>query len=88
MRVAVYNQMFGLNGRSFLSNVIGHYFVHWQKDPKKVLARTDLNKNLELIKKSKAELLGICEIYEGQEKEIIERLKTFGYKYFYFGSTW
>ena len=85
MRVAVYNQMFGLNGRNFLSNVAGHYFVHWQKDPKKVLVRTNVGENLDLIKKSNADLLGVCEIYEGQEEKIVERLKTQGYKYFYFG---
>ena len=85
MRVAVYNQMFGLNGKSFLGNFIGHYFVHFQKHAKKVNKLTNLKKTLEIIKKSKAEIIGICEIYEGQEDEICKGLKELGYKYFYFG---
>lgn len=85
MRVAVYNQMFGLNGRSFWKNVVGHWAVHYQKDEKKVFARTDLVENIILIKKSNADLIGICEIYEGQENELSKGLNKLGYKYLYFG---
>lgn len=85
MRVAVYNQMFGLDGRSFLGNVIGHYYVHWQKNPKKVFSRAKLEKTFEIARKSKADIIGVCEIYEGTEKEIVKGLKRMGYKYFYFG---
>ncbi len=85
MRVAVYNQMFGLNGKSFLSNVMGHYFVHWQKHPEKVHRRTDLDETIKIVERSKADLLGLCEIYEGQEEEICQGLQGLGYKYFYFG---
>lgn len=85
MRVAVYNQMFGLNGRSFFSSMGGHYFVHFQKDPKKVEKFVNLNETLEIVGKSKADILGICEISEGQEKDICKGLRKLGYKYFYFG---
>jgi endonuclease/exonuclease/phosphatase family metal-dependent hydrolase len=85
MRIAVYNQMFGLNGNSFFSTLAGHYFVHFQKDQEKVFARVDLGKNIRLVERSNADMVGICEIYEGQEDEISERLKRLGYKYFYFG---
>jgi len=85
MRVAVYNQMFGLDGRSFLKNVIGHYYVHYQKDSGKVLSRICLDETLNLVKNSNADVLGLCEIYEGTEKKIEEKLRSFGYKYIYFG---
>lgn len=85
MRVALYNQMFGLNGRSLISNILGHYFVHWQKNPKRVFSRIDLDEGIKIVKESNADLLGICEIYEGQEEKIVEELKKLGYKYFYFG---
>ena len=85
MRVAVYNQMFGLDGRSLLSNVLGHYYIHYQKNPEKVFPRTNLNSTFEIIMKSESDIAGICEVYEGQENEIMQGLKKLGYKYFYFG---
>jgi len=85
MRVAVYNQMFGLDGRSLFPNVLGHYFLHYQKDPKKVFSRTSLSSTFEIIEKSEADIIGLCEVYEGQENEIKKGLKKLGYKYFYFG---
>lgn len=85
MRVAVYNQMFGLDGRSFLKNILGHYYIHYQKDSGKVLSRINLKENLDLIERSDADIIGICEIYEGTENKIVEKLREFGYKYIYFG---
>lgn len=85
MRVAVYNQMFGLDGRSFFKNVIGHYCVHYQKNPGKVFSRANLNSTLEVIRGSEADIVGICEVYEGQENEIMQGLKRLGYRYIYFG---
>ena len=85
MRVAIYNQMFGLDGRSFFKNLIGHYYVHFQKNSEKAFKKMDLDKTFEIIKNAKADILGICEIYEGTEKEIIKGLKKLGYEYFYFG---
>ena len=77
--------MFGLNGRSLFSNILGHYYIHYQKNPEKVFSRTNLNSTFEIIKKSEADFIGICEVYEGQENEIQQGLKKLGYKYFYFG---
>jgi len=77
--------MFGLNGRSFFGSLVGHYFVHFQKDPKKVEKRVDLKKTLEVVGKCGADILGICEISEDQEKELCKGLRKLGYKYFYFG---
>lgn len=85
MRVAVYNQMFGLDGRSLWKNVLGHYYLHYQGNPNKVLSRINLLKNLELIRKSNADIVGICEIYEGTEHKIKTELKRLGYNYIYFG---
>ncbi len=77
--------MFGLDGRSLFSNVIGHYYLHYQKHPEKVFSRANLNHTFGIIGKSKADIIGLCEIYEGQENEIIKGLKKQGYNYFYFG---
>lgn len=85
MRIGVYNQMFGLNGRSFLETVYGHYLVHFQNDSSNIWKRTDLSKTVEIIKKSRADVIGICEILQGQEKELARKLKKIGYKWIYFG---
>jgi len=85
MRVAIYNQMFGLNGRSFWGNLIGHWAVHCQSDPEQVWKRVSLRATIQTVKKVKADILGLIEILEGQEKEVVKGLKKLGYKYFYFG---
>ena len=85
MRVAIYNQMFALNGNSFWKTVIGHWAVHYQKNPKKIWKRTDISKTLDIISKSRAEIIGIVEVLEGQEKELINGLRGLEYKYFYLG---
>lgn len=85
MRVAVYNQMFGLNGRSFFGNIIGHFLVHWTGYPKIVMNRANLEDTINILKKADADIIGICEIFEGQEKEIEMKLRKIGYKYFYYG---
>ncbi len=85
MRIAFYNQMFGLNGKSFWSNIKGHYYVHFQSNPEKVWERVDLQGTIKTVSKSHADILGIIEVLEGQEKEIVKKLKKLGYNYFYFG---
>ena len=85
MRIAVYNQMFGLAGSRFFGNVVGHYYIHFQKNPKEVFLRMDLSKTIKTVKKAGADIIGICEIYEGAEKRLVRGLKKIGYKYFYFG---
>ena|GEM_PF-3425176 len=77
--------MFGLKGRSFFGNVMGHYFVHFQKKPERVGKIVSLNETFEVVEKSGVDVVGICEIYEGQENEIIFGLEKLGYRYFYFG---
>ena len=85
MRVALYNQMFGLNGRSFWKNIIGHWAVHYQRDPERIWRRADISKTIDIIQKSKAEIIGIVEVLEGQEKELKKGLREKGYNFFYLG---
>ena len=85
MRVAVYNQMFGLDGRSFWGNLLGHWAVHYQKNPLKIWKRANLSETFKVVKKIDADVQGVIEVLEGQEKEIIRGLKKLGYRYFYFG---
>ena len=85
MKVSVYNQMFGLNGRSLFSYLIGHWAVHYQKHPQRIWKRTDIGKTLKIVEKSNADVIGICEVLEGQEKFLEDGLKKLGYKYVYFG---
>ena len=85
MRVAIYNQMFGLDGRSFWGNVLGHWMVHYQASPDRVWERTNLESTFSVVKKIGADVQGIIEILEGQEDEVIGGLRRLGYKYFYFG---
>ena len=76
--------MFGLNGRSFLSNIAGHWAVHYQGDVEKVWKRVDLKETLKTVKRSRADVIGICEVLEGEEKELKRGLKILGYNYIYF----
>ena len=85
MRIALYNQMFGLNGNSFWGNLIGHWAVHFQGNPEKVWKRADIFRTISLVKKVRADVIGLCEIYEGKEEEICKELRKLGYNYFYFG---
>lgn len=85
MRVVLYNQMFGLNGKSFLTNIIGHWAVHYQADPKKIWMRVNISNTINTLLQSNADIFGIVEVLEGQEEEIKEKLKKKGYNYFYLG---
>jgi len=68
MRVAFYNQMFGLNGRSLISYLVGHWAVHFQGSIKKAWKRVNVDRTVDLIKKSKADIIGIAEVLEGRER--------------------
>ena len=83
MRLAIYNHMFALNGNSFWQTVIGHWAVHYQADPGRIWSRADIDKTVETIKKSNADIIGVVEVLEGQEEELKKKLKKIGYKYFY-----
>jgi endonuclease/exonuclease/phosphatase family metal-dependent hydrolase len=84
MRVAVYNQMFGLDGRSFYSNIIGHWAIHFQSNLNRIIKRIDLKRTTEIIKRSNADIIGICEVLEGQHEEFKTMLGNLGYKWVYF----
>jgi len=85
MRIAIYNQMFGLNGKSFWANLIGHWTVHYQTNPEKIWKKVNLEKTVEIIKKSKADIAGIIEVLEGQEEKLKEGLRKEGYNFFLLG---
>ena len=72
MRIAIYNQMFGLDGRSLLSNVLGHWAVHFQKDVRRINNKVELLETKNILEESDADICGVCEILEGQEKRISE----------------
>lgn len=86
MRVAVYNQMFGFNGRDLVSALKGTIRVHYSTDPEKVCSKANIGKTIEVVAASKADVIGICEILEGQEEELKQKLSSLGYKYIYFES--
>jgi endonuclease/exonuclease/phosphatase family metal-dependent hydrolase len=84
MRFAVYNQMFGLDGRSFWGSVVGHWAVHYQSRKDRIKRRVDLNATLKLIGRSRADVVGICEVLEGQEDFLEKGLNMMGYRYVFF----
>ena len=86
MRVAIYNSMYSLNGKSFWSSIVGHWAVHYQCSVKEIWKRTDINRTIEILKKSNADIVGICEILEGQEEELKKKLRAIGYGYIFFGN--
>ena len=85
MRVAFYNQMFGLNGRSFFSSVFGHLAVHTGILGDFVERKVNLKKTVEIVKRSGADIVGVCEILQGQEEELERGLRKAGFRYFHFG---
>ena len=85
MRIAFYNQMFGMNGKSFFSNLLGHWAVHYQSKRERVYSKTNLERTIKIIRKANVDIVGVCEVLEGQEKELKEDLEKLGYKMVYFG---
>lgn len=85
MRVALYNQMFGMNGNSVFSNVLSHWAVHFQKNVGKIHKKAKLMPTIKIIKKSKADIIGICEVLEGQEEKLEKELEKIGYSCCFFG---
>ena len=85
MKVALYNQMFGICGTNLLSNALGHLAVHFQTNPQKAYRRANLSKTIQTINESKSDIVGICEVLEGQEEELRDGLEKIGYKYCFFG---
>lgn len=85
MRVAIYNQMFGLDGRSLLSNLLGHWAIHFQSNIKRIHDRVNFDRTINIIKKSNADIIGICEVLEGQHEYFKELLNKIGYRWVFFG---
>ena len=85
MRVAVYNQMFAMNGRSLFAEIFGSWLVHFQNNKDKIWEKIDINQTIDIIRKSRADIVGICEVLEGQEKELQQKLRKIGYKWIFFG---
>jgi len=84
MRVALYNQMFGMNGKNLFSFLLAHYRVHFYNTKTKVVKGVYLDKTIETIKKADADIIGITEILEGQEIRLKKMLNKLGYKYIFF----
>jgi len=84
MRVAVYNQMFGMNGQNLFSLLKGHWLVHFQRFRRERNVKANLEKTVEILKESNADVVGISEVLEGQEEKLTERLKRLGYDYVFF----
>lgn len=84
MRVALYNQFFGINGRSLPSTLFGYLALYHTKSPNLVHILADLNNTVETINSINADIVGFCEVLESQEEELELRFKNNGY-YIYFG---
>lgn len=84
MRVASFNQMYALNGKSAISNILSHYTINLQGDDDKIKKKTEIGRTVKIIKKSKADIIGIMEILDGQEEELKKKLGEIGYNYIYF----
>lgn len=78
--------MYSLNGKSFLGNIIGHWAVHYQDNANQIWKRADIKRTIEIIKKSNADIIGVCEVIAGQEKELEKKLHELGYAHVFFGN--
>lgn len=77
--------MFGLNGQSFIDNLRGHFNIHYKKEPSLLSKITDVSKTIDTIIESNADIVGICEVLQGQEIKLKKGLKEQGYDFFYLG---
>jgi endonuclease/exonuclease/phosphatase family metal-dependent hydrolase len=76
--------MFGLDGRSFWKNMIGHWAIHYQSNFEKITKRINFDSTLETVKKSRADVIGVCELLSSQCDEFREGLFKLGYKHVIF----
>jgi endonuclease/exonuclease/phosphatase family metal-dependent hydrolase len=76
--------MYALNGKSAISNIMSHYTINLQRNEKRIKEKTDLERTVKIIKKSKADIIGISEVLDGQEEELKKRLAEIGYGHIYF----
>ncbi len=85
MKIALYNQMFGLNGKSIWATLTGHWAIHYQANPQQIWRRTNFSNTIDTVLKSKADIIGLVEVLEGQENIMQEKLKNIGYNFYYLG---
>jgi endonuclease/exonuclease/phosphatase (EEP) superfamily protein YafD len=85
MRVAVYNQMFGLDGRNLFSFLLGHWNVHYRNSGRNFSEKINLDGTFGIVERSEADIVGISEILEGQEVNLTEGLRRIGYSHIFFG---
>ncbi|MBU3906983.1 MAG: endonuclease/exonuclease/phosphatase family protein [Nanoarchaeota archaeon] len=85
MKVAFYNQMFGLNGRKFRNYIRGHAYLHYLGKKSLFVKLVDLRRTFKLIKETEADIIGFCEVLDFQKKEMEEGLNKLGYPYIFFG---
>ncbi len=78
--------MFGVDGTRLRSMLLGHFDVHFRSDPQLIYSRTSLQDTLRTISLSRADVVGICEILNGQKEQIREGLLQRGYTYCLFGA--
>jgi endonuclease/exonuclease/phosphatase family metal-dependent hydrolase len=79
MRVAFYNQMFGLDGRSALSVALGHWTLFRQKNRAEIERRARVAWTVRTLIKARADILGVAEVLAGQRAEFRSRLESLGY---------
>lgn len=85
MRVALYNQFFGINGRSLPSTLLGHLALYYTQSPNLVCLLSDLDSTIEIVNSLNLDILGLCEVLKSQEEELEMRFKNMDYSV-YFGS--
>ena len=84
MRLATYNQMFGMYGRSPIMNILGHISFHILHSTKLTNLFSRFNKkDVEFVSKVNADIVSLNEVLGSlKKKEIKEELRKKGYKYF------
>lgn len=78
--------MYGGNGQDLGQAFIAHYHLHFGKDPKKVLEKSnlDITDTLEMISGSNADVFGLCEVVgEEQAEKFKAHFESLGYKSVY-----
>lgn len=84
MRIATYNQMFALDGTGLIS-VIGSYLrVNFAYKPSKVYSKAVIDRTTELVEDSRADIVGISEILNGQQDEFTKDFKEKGFNFIAF----
>ncbi|MBI5414743.1 endonuclease/exonuclease/phosphatase family protein [Candidatus Peregrinibacteria bacterium] len=87
MKIATYNQMFGLNGTSCSRTLLAHFTAYVRGNVAKVERKSDIMRTIQVIEEANAHIIGICEVIgKKQEVEIVRELRKNGYQYFAIGN--